>query len=428
MASSSLEEYLKTLPEWANDARMSSLFAAFPSDPSSNPAGYNDRLRFWESLLTMTCGKGLLGSEVLASSDESSPLHGVYAVVPLVRESGDRLLALIRQQAHYQTDYILSKEQLYEQYSKTAAPEGSTSPLSPLDLDILLRYLAKRLDIVVSAHADDETLEIVKVRSTKQSQSQSLVITQTDRGIVTIKITAQRLNAQVEQLETKITELTRQAQERIRHKQKERALYSIRQKKTISEVLKKRLGSLETIEAILHKIQSAETDAEIFSAYNVGADTLKNVLATSGLTVQVVEDTMDKLQDALADQKEIDDAMVAGHEAMAATSGVDDSELEQELDALLLQDLEQLPSVANIPLPAVTSAEEVKLKEPANPAPGTTFSTNKANDAALDAELDALEEELADKVGSLSLSQHGKESSSRRDGAMGRKDGDLVPA
>ena len=66
MTTTPLQEYLNTLPEWSNDAKMSSLFAAFPSDPSSNPAGYNERLRFWQTLLKQVCGKGYLGSNLLS--------------------------------------------------------------------------------------------------------------------------------------------------------------------------------------------------------------------------------------------------------------------------------------------------------------------------------------------------------------------------
>ncbi|KAJ3049950.1 Charged multivesicular body protein 7 [Rhizophlyctis rosea] len=482
MTATPLQEYLNTLPEWSNDAKMSSLFAAFPSDPSSNPAGYDARLRFWQTLLKQVCGRGYLSSNLLSmnvdaldtnfqrkrvtplgmavvlthmvesgdlvpidsfarssswtswafstfvkrpvswgfsqlvSFDSSAVLHGTYVVVPLVRESSERLLAGVRQDAHYQTDYLLSKDDLLQQYGKTAAPAGSTAPLSEVDLEILLRYLQKRLDIAISVPTADELITVIKVKSAKEAQTKTLVITEVDRGILTIKTTVRRLTTQVEQLESKITDLTRQAQERVRLKQKERALHAIRQKKAVTEVLKKRLGSLETIEAILQKIQSAETDAEIFSAYNVGADTLKQVLATSGLTVEVVEETMDKLQDALADQAEIDEAIVAGHESMAATNGIDDSELEQELDALLVQELEQLPAAATIPLPSTPTLEHKQMKEQPTKLPGTMkleATNNRENDAALDAELDQLEEQLADQLASLSVKEQGKVNSSR---------------
>lgn len=70
--------------------------------------------------------------------------------------------------------------------------------------------------------------------------------------------------------------------------------------------------------------------------YTVGADTLKSVLASAGLTITSVDDAMDQLQDALSDHREIEDAI------QATTNGViehivggDDEELEKELENMV---------------------------------------------------------------------------------------------
>jgi hypothetical protein len=49
----------------------------------------------------------------------------------------------------------------------------------------------------------------------------------------------------------------------MRKGQKELALFCIKQKKTVENVLSKRLGNLETIQNILLKIEHAETEAEV---------------------------------------------------------------------------------------------------------------------------------------------------------------------
>lgn len=124
----------------------------------------------------------------------------------------------------------------------------------------------------------------------------------------------------------------------------------------------------------------------------------------------------------MADQAEVDEAIRAGNETINAASGVDDDELEQELDELLRQEVEGLPSVAGLPLPdgSVEEGEKVDqiqtktqtqsdgtrpLSSSSVGVSGAGQQDSSAGASALDAELDALESELADQLGSLKLSQ-----------------------
>ncbi|CAG8521077.1 6227_t:CDS:2, partial [Acaulospora colombiana] len=120
-------------------------------------------------------------------------------------------------------------------------------------------------------------------------------------------------------------------------KQKVMAKYCLRQKKHLEQVVSKRLESLETVEGILSKIQGAASDTEIIEVYNVGANTLKNIFESSGLTADSVEATMDKLQEVFADQREIDDAMKLGDSLLDMTIGQEE-ELDKELEELLMDE------------------------------------------------------------------------------------------
>lgn len=79
-------------------------------------------------------------------------------------------------------------------------------------------------------------------------------------------------------------------------------------------------------------------------AYDTSAKTLKTVLQHPLLQVSSIEDTMDRMSDALADHKEIEDAIgLANADAMAAAgvSPVDEKELQDELDALIQEQKEE---------------------------------------------------------------------------------------
>jgi hypothetical protein len=132
--------------------------------------------------------------------------------------------------------------------------------------------------------------------------------------------------------------------------------------------------------------------------FKLGVDTLKRIREESGVTVEAVDQVMDDLQDALLDQREIDDAISSGQEQL---NPADEAELEEELaqlvgaslpeapiaaaaaaaasstpvrqaqqqkqaatDVSLADLLADLPSVQHLPDPsAVTSAEKLKLKQ-----------------------------------------------------------------
>lgn len=75
------------------------------------------------------------------------------------------------------------------------------------------------------------------------------------------------------------------------------------------------------------------------AAYELSTATLRNVLSNPSLNLDKVDETMDNLASAIADSKEIDDAVRLGGEVAVAASGVDvgadDDELADELAALV---------------------------------------------------------------------------------------------
>ncbi len=115
--------------------------------------------------------------------------------------------------------------------------------------------------------------------------------------------------------------------------------------------------------------------------FKLGVDTLKRVREESGVTVEAVDQVMDDLQDALLDQREIDDAISSGQEQL---SSVDEAELEEELAQLVATAL-PLPAAA-VPVPAA-AATPVRQQQPEaqqlQQQPGQTEDAEVASLAAL---------------------------------------------
>jgi charged multivesicular body protein 7 len=75
-------------------------------------------------------------------------------------------------------------------------------------------------------------------------------------------------------------------------------------------------------------------------AYNTSAATLTSILTHPLLQMDSVDQTMENMSDALADYKEIEDAIKIGNEGALSAAGVeevDDDELAEELKALVLE-------------------------------------------------------------------------------------------
>ena len=70
-------------------------------------------------------------------------------------------------------------------------------------------------------------------------------------------------------------------------------------------------------------------------SYESSTATLREILAHPLLQREKIDETMDAMASANADAREVDDAIQMGAEMAQADAGVDESELEAELQALV---------------------------------------------------------------------------------------------
>ncbi|KAG0012371.1 hypothetical protein BGZ81_001613 [Podila clonocystis] len=297
-------------------------------------------------------------------SSPSGQSRDTYVVLPFVQEAASRIITLQQETVNYHiSDNLMTFVDFRQKFSRTALlpirgkfstgdGAGSTLVLTDRDLEILLRYMQFELKVLVVGGLDAtkqsnelQDHEMVIKFATKDAirDKSRLSITAVDRGIIELRETCKRLDNQVQDIEERIAELTDKARSCVRKGQRSQAAFALRQKKGLEEVLNKRLKSLETVNSILFRIQSSETDAEILQSYKLGSNTLASVMATKGadgkqlLSQHNVESTMDHLADVFADQQEVDQAMSIGADMLiesSVPSGMDEDELMAELDAL----------------------------------------------------------------------------------------------
>ncbi|TPX33864.1 hypothetical protein SmJEL517_g03371 [Synchytrium microbalum] len=393
-----MEAFLSSLPEWNDDQRLRALYASFP-DKTVNKTAYESRMAIWKRILISSISNqwlsdskcclhrrdleakfkrkgttplglqtviddmvesGLLVDVTLFKQDKSwnmwlldalvhAPVNWawqqmfgsqqsaqndkVYVLVSAVQDIANTLSESIYNGSHSSIDLIFTLQDLKLQYA-------TNTLLS--DVLLVCRQLASESKILIQLGAEAES-SIIKF---KPPRSNLTPINETDKGIVTIKTTLSHLNKQVSRLDERSAQLMDQTKQHIKNKDRIRAKFVLKQRKMVEDVLEKRLASLATLEAIIDKLQAAETDAELISVYQIGTRTLQEFVSHTGLTVAKVDATMDALDDVLADQREVEDAMMTGN-AMVQPN-ISEDELEQELDSILAEQAKPAVPVAAV--------------------------------------------------------------------------------
>ncbi|EIW60360.1 uncharacterized protein TRAVEDRAFT_145680 [Trametes versicolor FP-101664 SS1] len=247
---------------------------------------------------------------------------GDYVAVKLLEQAAERILERQRQKSTGNfADALYNADSFREEFAGCAFEHGS---LSDLDVKVLLKFLER------------DKRAIVVIKFVEQGTAESFEVTAVDSGLLALKTAVQKLQAQVDGLQRRIDERTRLASDALRQKRKETALTQLRARKQLEDVHKKRLGSLDLLEATLLRVETSAGDIDIMRSYESSTATLREILSHELLQRDKIDETMDALASANADAREVDSAIQLGAEMAQADADVDDDALEAELRALVL--------------------------------------------------------------------------------------------
>nr|GAT60026.1 predicted protein [Mycena chlorophos] len=261
---------------------------------------------------------GVVGEDTSSSSRDNS-WWGEYVFLSLVEQAADAVLAQQAENVGAPADALYS----HEGFKKTFVPS-----MSEADMKILLRFLQRDRGAIV---VDGDVIKFVDTRTAQRE------ITSIDRGMLELKEAVQRLHAQIDDIRRKMDHYTEQAKLALQQKHKPVALTYLRQRKQFEDLLKKRLGSLETLEGTQLSVETAAGDVEILKSYETSTTTLRAILAHPSLQRDNIDKTMDALAEANADAQEINTAIEIGGNAaigIASNPAFDEVDLERELAQL----------------------------------------------------------------------------------------------
>ncbi|CAO3607728.1 unnamed protein product [Cunninghamella blakesleeana] len=292
----------------------------------------NDFNHTYKPPITWTYWVKQLTPTSLLSRSFSSSSSPVYVVLPSIKTISQHI---------YQTyshlilksnikNALLTFSEFREHYGKY-----DNHQLTNANLILILKYLASQSTIALAEKVQGYGTTYMVVKFIEPGMPAE--ITDHDKAIISIKTTCEALHHQINDLETLIEKLTSSAKEYHNKKQQPQTLYALRRRKTVIKVLEKKLLSMETMETMLLKMESAKDDMQIVQAFDNGATALKNIL-NEGLSMKSVEETMEKIQDIYDDQRDAENLLT---EEM---STLNQSTYEALSDESLLKELEELES------------------------------------------------------------------------------------
>lgn len=145
------------------------------------------------------------------------------------------------------------------------------------------------------------------------------------------------ISNQIEQDETKKESIQNKVIECIKNKQKVKALFLLKEKKMVQQFIEKKMSSYSTLQNILLKIQSCESDNDILNAMKLGSDTLKQYIEEKDLSVDRIDDVFTYIEDTLMDFDEIESTIKQNQSVI----NNNDDEFEEEFNELLKEETQK---------------------------------------------------------------------------------------
>ncbi|EJD41067.1 hypothetical protein AURDEDRAFT_90579 [Auricularia subglabra TFB-10046 SS5] len=299
------------------------------------------------------------GERDVSAEDVWKRARGDYVVLPNLERAAE---AVIQKQSEEPRVSLTSSLYTFDSFRTTfAACALPDVTLSDADLKALIRYLSRDKGVIVS---DKEVIKFVE-------PEEEHAITEVDRGVLQMETAVVKLEAQVAEIQKQISERAEKISTALRAAQKTLAMSYLRSRKQLEDLLSKRLGALETLQTQLSTVERAVGDAEIMEAYEKSTHTLRAALADPRLQRDRVEATMDGMAEALADHREIEDAMKLGE--IGIVPEADEDELAAELAGLqdeVRREKEQEERQRAEELARKLEAQRVPVSDKTEPAKG----------------------------------------------------------
>ncbi|KAJ4401105.1 hypothetical protein N0V85_005595 [Neurospora sp. IMI 360204] len=281
---------------------------------------------------------------------------GQYVVIANVEEAGKQFAATTASAlTDSRFERTWSKAHFLHTYNEQVKLEqGSEGKLlTETDLDVLLVFLSRDKDVIIY---DGSTFKIKAPSDDAGQQQQS--ITSEDTTVASIKELVSSLTHQTHLLAGRISELDQAARQAVQAKNRIAALAALKQKKLAEQTLEGRYASLTQLEAVAAKIQEASDSVAMVKVMETSSRVLESLNEQVG-GVDRVENLVGKLRDQMAEVDEVNTILA---EAGTTAAGVDEEEIDDELEEMLAEQEEEKRAVEEEKKEEEREAEELRRR------------------------------------------------------------------
>ncbi|KAH7376579.1 SNF7 family protein [Plectosphaerella cucumerina] len=206
----------------------------------------------------------------------------------------------------------------FEREFTTGLPATAAPPLSGPDTDVLVRFLQRDRNLVVS---DGRILRL----KTPSDPTEEDTITQEDVTVAELRVLVGDLAHQNNLLAKRVEDLAVQAKEAVGRRNNAAAMALLRQKKTAESMLSRRAAALHQMEDLAGRIQQARDQVQLVRVLEGSAGVLKQLNAEVG-GAERVEGVMDVLREQMTETEELGRIL-----ASAGEDAIDEAEVDAEL-------------------------------------------------------------------------------------------------
>mmetsp|Transcript_9200 Transcript_9200/g.29301 ORF Transcript_9200/g.29301 Transcript_9200/m.29301 type:complete len:220 (+) Transcript_9200:46-705(+) len=211
--------------------------------------------------------------------------------------------------------------------------------------------------------------------------SKNKQISATDRAVLDLKISRDKLKALSAKYEAQEGALTSLATDQLRRGDRARAKKALQRRAGVRATYDRAVNQLDNVEATLASVESAKLTSEIAASLKAGNAAIKELHAKLG-GLEGVENLMLETEDAIADQAAIDEALGADADALAGLSAADLDEIEAELASLGEAEAAASPAAdALAGAPAVPATDLPATGDAARPADAAQAAESRQAEA-----------------------------------------------
>lgn len=264
---------------------------------------------------------GLYSGRWMSCERNGSLKDEKYIIVSVLEDVASRIMRELEQDQNGTYTQTVYTRGLFQDFC--AGIDGLD--LSPTDIDVILVFLDRDL------HQISVKQDTIKLLS---DGSKPLVVTEQDRAVANLRQTLHDATNRVDHLTVRIDNILQTVRDAIARKHTTRAKYALKSKRLAENAQLAALEMVSKLEHTLHSIDTAFTDAEIFSALKDGVGILTGLNQAVGGAEKVVE-LADELENALSDTDAIQQEI---ERLTRGTNVVDEDELEEEFEKMLEQE------------------------------------------------------------------------------------------